>query len=205
MVNRNTLVVVISAILCVLCGSAFAQFDTNKITHVFHGNTITFSGVRHTYYHLEDKRITDTIRNLLSVDKRQPILFNGEEIFPVSEKKVIVQPGALTFRDYVLSGLHDILQELPDNEYSLKLINVIIDKKGKVAYYDDGERLCIRSSNNGPVPIPLREALHKKIAELMQAMQAQPLKQNNKLIYALLDEPFITLTIKVNRHNIFYP
>ena len=205
MSHWNKLRVTFLAILCLLSCTAFAQFDTTQTKEVVHGDTITFSGFTHTLYRLEDKRIKDTIKAIIAVDERQPLAFNDQPLIQVTEKEVITQPGQLSFRDYVLSGIQDILSALPNGEYSLLLKNIIIDKKGKVVYFDDQDWRCISSRSNGPIVMPLREAVRHRVEELMPKMQVHPIKKRGKDVYALLREPFITLTIVVRDHSISYP
>jgi hypothetical protein len=203
LLNKKTIVIL--AILCLLSSTAFSQFDTAQTKEVLHGDTITFSGFVQTIYHLEDKRIKDSIRSTIAMTERLPIAFNNEPLSTVTEMEVITQPGELSFRDYVLSGIQDILSGLPNGEYSLLLKHIIIDKKGKVVYFDSRGQLCITSKNNGPIIMPLRDAIDHRVDELMHKMQAHPIKKRGKAVYALLTEPFITLTIMVHDHSLSYP
>ncbi len=205
MADRNKIRVTFLAILCLSSCSAFAQFDAAQTKEVLHGDTITFSGFTRTLYRLEDKRIKDSIRSTIAMTERLPIAFNNEPLSTVTEKEVITQPGELSFRDYVLSGIRDILSGLPNGEYNLLLKHIIIDKKGKVAYFDSRGQLCITSKNNGTIIMPLRDAIDHRVDELMHKMQAHPIKKRGKAVYALLTEPFITLTIVIRDHSISYP
>jgi|GEM_PF-1695125 len=103
----------------------FGNVEYNKVLN-FHSNYLTFS-----------KPIEVTALGKKRQSIPCPLTLNGEKIYSFMSPNVKpAQPVGFNLPDYVFNSIKPDLEKLPDGEYILQLMNLVLDKKGKLAYFD---------------------------------------------------------------------
>ncbi|MBW7912976.1 MAG: M56 family metallopeptidase [Taibaiella sp.] len=147
----------------------------------YKGNIITYS----------KEGTTDTIEVRESVTKEpgivltrrppRPILINREKVYTEEEIKSLNTdnqsawvPGVTyaTLREYLLTNLDKEIRKLHDGEYVINVNDIIVDKKGKIAFFRFGGIREMVMGEDGrksgqPVDSNLNEKFAKKVAILL--------------------------------------
>jgi hypothetical protein len=129
------------ALVCILCFSknAFSRKPERK------GNLVIYKGNKFDL----SKTVKDTILLTdpitakqtvhVATKEPQPIKMNGEKIYDGGETdaKPLFAAGKEKLQEYIINSLKGVAASLPDGDYSLYLKNIIVDKSGKVVYFED--------------------------------------------------------------------
>lgn len=134
-------------IFLVCCTQQIKSHDMNKERKV-EGNIIAFNGNRFEFNEpkkdsilVEDPQ-TGKIETLLISVNPVPIKMNNEEIYYnnklSAEARPNTQEGSISV--FIFQSLKKELEKLPNGQYFVQLNNLVIDKKGKLVYYDKVEQ-----------------------------------------------------------------
>lgn len=151
--------------------------------------------------------VTGGAQSVVQVREPEPISINGQKIYHAGEAEVPGYVGGnLTFESSVMSAMSSELGTLPDGDYALNLKNLVVDEKGKVAYYelgglqrlgmairttvanDTAERIAVlvdNTLNNAPALSPAKIG-GRQVAYLMQTYFWRPIitVKDRKVTYA---------------------
>lgn len=119
-----------------------------------------------------------------------PATINGDKIYEYDEvgKPASVATGQHPLKDYLFTGMEDMLRSYFRNDPSLQSLrvdirNVIADKTGKIVFYQLGP---VKGLAGGRPRILQREELSARISELMSkypAMKPAQIKGRNVAAY----------------------
>ena len=194
------------ALVCIICFSqnSFSQkFERNGNVVTYRDNKFELSKPDTIYVDLPDPVSGKTERKMLIRDP-YPIKMNGKPIFQ-SPEQIISKPDTTvgsvfnegpginnnSLKEYLFSNLKEYLAKLKDTTYSFSMINIVIDDKGKIVYYEYGGINIISNTDNGnkltKIERSLDNKITKKIQELMEnAPIHNPASVNNKDVPSLI-------------------
>lgn len=103
----------------------FGEVDYTKTLN-YHGNYLTFS-----------KPVEVTILGKKRTSTPSPLTLNGEKIYNFYSEGV-KPPHSEDYKltDYIFNAIKTDLERLPDGNYMINLMNLVVDKKGALAYFD---------------------------------------------------------------------
>ena len=207
------LVFVPVALVCLLCFSkdSFSQKFEKK------GNVVTYRGNKFTLIALPNDTVTmidpvtgkevtkiimhDTIPNY-------PDKVNGEKIYPnwTLQTPATVNAANGKIEEYLVKKLTPTFNKLPDGNYYLDISNVVVDKNGKVIYYNyGGFREYDHNDDNDSnpkIPKNILDAISKKIDPLMaNAPKMNPGKVDGKNVFVVSDVSMAFYGITVKDHQ----
>lgn len=203
-IARTKMVMVLP--LTIACLALFSQisyskrFDRqgNKVT--YRGNTFELGNALQDTIIIVDPVTGGEITKYI---KRPPMpeTINGIKIYKPAE--LTTQPQGYTqngmLQDYVFRKISGMLNELPDGTYDLDISSLVIDKNGKIVYYE-GEGF--RQYNNR-VPDRTRDAIAAKIDEILyDAPAMKPGQVNGNSVTSLsYITTFANYEIEVKDHQ----
>ncbi len=182
-------------LVCMLCftKNAFSddkrKVDGNKVT--YKGNIITMQTFPEDTTIVEDPttgKETIVIKRM----NHRPRLMNGEKIqydyekdvngafSPIPDINTIGTLSAASIIQTVVNAIKDELTQLPDDQYNLGIDNVVLNKKGEIAYYDFVGFHAYLSTTK--IPEDLKKYIDKKIVETMDKLSAKPATLKGKPI-----------------------
>jgi len=191
--KTKTLLFIPLVFICALCFSK-NQYS-NKIEKqgnfaTYRGNTFEFSEAspKDTVMILDP--VTGKERMVVTELSPKPIKMNGEKIYshndlegtrPSMGKPVNQEAGftAGNIKEYLVSNLSKELAKLSDGDYNFKIENIVIDKNGKVVYFEygginlgnmmihDGSTNNIKQVSFSNISPDLQKEIAKKIYELL--------------------------------------
>jgi hypothetical protein len=106
-------------------GQTNEHIESNSLLQ-FNPNRITFS-----------KPIYIVVNGKKSNCHPAPLTLDGEKIYSITEDASKPQfNGNGSFYEYIFNAVKNEFKQLPDGNYRLNLFSFVIDKKGKLAYFD---------------------------------------------------------------------
>lgn len=137
------------------------------------GNIITYNGNK---IEIEEKMLIDTVtvqdpatkeisQKMISMMGEVPAKLNDEMIYDIGniEKRPVMKGASM--KEYIRKKMKSSLEQLPDGTYFIGASHMVLDKKGKIVFYD----ITPYSINNNMGTLPDEE--QKKIAkELSKAL-----------------------------------
>lgn len=202
-------------LVCVLCftKNAFSD-DKRKIE----GDRVTYKGNVFTMktYPIDTAFVTDptTGQERMLIRKRdpRPIKMNGEEIvydyekdetgeyYPVVDLNIIGSLSAASIIQAVINEIKNDLALLPDDEYSLGINNIVLNKQGGIAYYDFGG---FRASHTATkIPEDLKKHIDNKVASTIDKLSAKPATVKGKSVIFMLPNGDFFKNIKIEKGKI---
>ena len=113
--------------------------------------------------------------------------------------------GDEIFHDYLFNGIADELNKIPEGSYTLNLRDILVDAKGKVAYFGyEGVR---DSSGGNPLALDVQLAIFKRLCTVMKEANFIPANDNDHKgkVPAFADDKDIWKAyFRVNNHSIYY-
>lgn len=200
---------------CVLCFTKNAFSDDKR---TINGNKVTYKGNVFTMktYPIDTTFVTDptTGQEKILIRKRdpRPIQMNNEEIvydyekdetgeyYPVADLNMIGSLSAASIIQFVINEIKDDLALLPDDDYSLGIDNIVLNKKGGIAYYDF--RGFRASHTTTKIPEDLKKYIDKKIASTIDKLSAKPATVKGKPVIFMLPNGDFFKNIKVEKGKI---
>lgn len=139
--RSKMLVFVPLALICIVCFSKnsfsqkFKKVD-NKVT--FNGNTIEFAPQKPPDTVIVTDPVTGKEETKIHNWANPPIKVNGRTIHDVRDaSKPKIKAKDKSLADYMVRNLKPEFEKLADGEYNLIISEVVIDRKGKVIYYEN--------------------------------------------------------------------
>src|SRR5690606_19558716 len=178
-------------VLSVFCFSKNAFSDNKKIkdgnTVTYRGNVFELSSLAIDTFMVQDPATGEMI---LRIARREPVpvKINGDTIYQDYALRDMIGKGLETvtsqstlkasgMRLYLLDNLKKEISKLHDGNYWLGISNVIVDKNGKVVYYDYAGLQTKSPMIQNQVSLPevdfaLQEKVGKKVDKLVHEMPA---------------------------------
>ena len=197
------------ALVCLVCFSkdGFShQFRKVKNTYTGSGNQIAMTpqSAPDTFVVTDPVTGAQTMQ-VTSVDPK-PKTLNGQRIVDVDAITVrpLFKSKDFTFRNYLKAGILDALATLPDGSYNLNIGYIVLDSKGKVAYYEFSGISRYKFSHNDKVPIPedLKKQVDKKIEQVLADIKAQPAQLNGKNVPVIFLDDKVRNSVEVKDHKV---
>ncbi len=138
------------------------------------GNVVTYRGNKFLYSPQGKKdtiRVTDPITNkkIVKVEEveSRPIKMNADKIYNGDELSMLPLPNGKEgdAERSILKGLQIDLDKLPDGKYYLDLFNVILDKRGKICFYE--YKGLLSHNNKVKIPADIAKSIDSKIDSLV--------------------------------------
>jgi len=174
-------------LVCILCFTKNAFSDDKRTVN---GNKVTFKGNVFTMkeYPNDTVFVIDPTNGqekiLIRRRDPRPIKMNGEDIlydyekdqtgafYPIADLDIIGTLSAASIIQAVINEIKSDLALLPDDEYNLGINNVVLNKKGKIAYYDfEGFRASHTATK---IPEDMKKHIDKKIVATIDKLSAKP-------------------------------
>jgi hypothetical protein len=215
--KSKTIVIAPLILVCLLCFTKNAFSDDKRIKN---GNKVTFRGNVFEIKEWPNDTVTvvdpssgkETIR--IAMRDPSPIKMNGKTIYSdykTEEGFSVPEPslntiGILTassLRQYLMNNLAEEFKQLSDDQYTMKISNVIIGENGKVVYYDYSglafEYYANPSRTQKEVDKSIQDMFAKKIAQLLNNVPAAiPAKKDGKPVPFMINnrEFFNSIAVK---------
>lgn len=185
------------------------KVDGNKVT--YKGNVFTMKTFPEDTTFVEDPT---TGKELIVVRRKEaiPIMMNNEKIYSEYETdengftnaitgfNTIGTLSASSIKQAIVNEIKEDLIKLPEDEYNLGLSNVVLDKQGKIAYYDysgfspyhTATKLTEDQKNN----------IDKKVVAVLTKLSAGPAKLNEKAVIFHVNNKGLFEHIKIEKGRI---
>jgi beta-lactamase regulating signal transducer with metallopeptidase domain len=129
------------ALVCIICFSqnSFSQKPkTNGNFATYRGNRIELSLARIDTVSLLDP-VTGKWDTKFVKESPRALKLNGERIFinPETDSKPVYSLGREKLEAYVINSLNKVANDLADGNYGLFINNIVIDRNGKIAFYEN--------------------------------------------------------------------
>lgn len=126
----------LAIVCCSILMNIYAQ-EKKPVTRMVHtnGNVIELLDYSDTFEMLD--MTTNEVREVIENPDGEPVKINGGNIYTAKDaidKKPVVDEG--TVRQYILNRIGGRLTGLGDGAYAIRLNNIILDEKGRIAYYN---------------------------------------------------------------------
>jgi hypothetical protein len=189
--NLVLLPVVAVSFLC------FAKKATNDVpvktgnTCKWRGNTIVFKAPKKPdSYMRRDEQSGQLVKTPIGWPT-PALTLNGERIYEQGADEQVVIPGALNNNDGLVQYLHknakSAFEKLQDGNYIILLNDVVIDKEGKIAYYEYSGLINAELADK----FPLKKETDMAIANLiLNAPKYSPATKNNLPVPYLISYPY---------------
>jgi len=144
------------------------------------GNKIRFKAPKKPdSYMRRDERSGQLVKTPISWPT-PALTLNGEKIYEQGADEQVVAPGALHSDNGLVQYIHknakNTIEKLQDGNYILLLNDVVIDKEGKIAYYEYNGLINAELADN----FPLKEETEMAIVNLiLNAPKYSPATKNN--------------------------
>lgn len=174
-------------LVCILCFTKNAFSDDKR---TINGNTVTFKGNVFTMMEYPNDTVfvvdpsTGEEKIVIRHREPKPIKMNGEEIlydyekdetgafYPIADLNIIGTLSASSIIQAIINEIKNDLSKLPDDQYNLGINNVILNKKGEIAYYDfDGFRASHTATK---ISEDTKKHIDKKIVAIIDKLSAKP-------------------------------
>ena len=202
-------------LVCVLCFTKNAFSDDKRKVD---GNTVTYKGNVFTMktYPIDTAFVTDptTGKERILIRKRdpRPIKMNGEEIlydyekdetgafYPIKDLSTIGTLSGASIIQAVINEIQDELVKLPDGQYNVGINNVVLNKKGEIAYYDFAG---FQSYTNGnAISEDLKKHIDKKIITAIDKLAAKPATMKGKPVIYMTNNSDFFKNINIEKGKI---
>lgn len=202
-------------LVCVLCFTKNAFSDDKRKVN---GNEVTYKGNVFTMktYPIDTVFVTDptTGKERILIRKRdpRPIKMNGEEIlydyekdetgafYPINNLSTIGTLSAASIIQAVINEIQDELVKLPDGQYNLGINNVVLNKKGEIAYYDFAG---FQSYTNGnAISEDLKKHIDKIIITAIDKLAAKPATMKGKPVIYMTNNSDFFKNINIEKGKI---
>lgn len=180
-------------LVCVLCFSKNAFSDDKR---TINGNKVTFKGNVFTMRSYPDDTtiVVDPTNGeekmLITTRVPMPIAMNGDKIYQEYEIDENGSLNALTdfntigtlssssIKQAVINEIKDDFIKLPDDNYNLGISNIVLDKNGKIIYYDFEGFYASHTATK--LPEDIKKQIDKKIINVINKLSAQPARFQDK-------------------------
>jgi hypothetical protein len=172
----------------------------------YKGNKIEFTtpAVYDTFIAIDPQ--TQEERLVLMKAQLKPIRINGRKVYELSEVDKIPEVKNGKLKEMVLQELGELFRQLPDGIYNAGFSNVVMDKKGEIAYYEfDGLRQDggDTGAKDYQVLQDLRQEMVKRVDKLLRRVSATPARVNGKKADVYLnDDTYLPSSVKVKDHRV---
>ncbi len=164
----------------------FAKKATNDVpvktgnTCKWRGNTIVFKAPKKPdSYMRRDEQTGQLVKTPIGWPT-PALTLNGEKIYEQGADEQVEVPGALNYNDGLVQYLHknarSEFEKLQDGNYVILLNDVVIDKKGKIAYYEYNGLINAELADKFPMKKETDLAL---VNLIMNAPECSPATKNN--------------------------
>lgn len=202
-------------LVCVLCFTKNAFSDDKRTVN---GNKVTFKGNVFTMkiYPVDTTYVTDPTNGQEKIVIRRrdprPIKMNSEDIvydyekdetgafYPVNDLSTIGTLSAESIIQSVINEIRDELVKLPDGQYNVGINNVVLNKKGEIAYYDFAG---FQSYTNGnAISEDLKKHIDKKIITAIDKLSAKPATMKGKPVIYMTNNSDFFKNINIEKGKI---
>src|ERR1022692_949192 len=119
------------------------SFTPEKHTSIveYRGNSLEFDRPKKPAYYIEKDPVTGEEHTKGETWANEPKKLNGQKIYcstfdkEVSKPKINAKDKSLA--DYILRNTRAEFEKLGDGEYNMIIPNVVINREGKVVYYEN--------------------------------------------------------------------
>jgi hypothetical protein len=177
----------VSMLVCLVCTVAIAHAQEAKPgkTITRNGNIFLLSATK--YDTVYTQTATEEVMRLMVTDPFV-LTMNGEKVYDIQEVTTRAQnrTGKRSFEQYVLGNLNPLMKKLPSGKYNLLFSDVIVDRAGKIVYYQYYGLHGV-DGNGRNVNIP--DSLDKEIKAMAEKIVSKapwlvPAKVGNKNVIA---------------------
>lgn len=187
-------------LVCVLCFTKNALSDDKRTVN---GNKITYRGNVFTMKEYPNDTIivvdptTGEEKIVIRRKSAMPIAMNNEKIYSeyetdekgytnaVTDFNTIGTLSAGSIKQAIVNEIKEDLSKLPDDEYNLGLSNIILDKKGKISYYDYEGFFPYHTATK--LTEDLKKHIEKKIIGVINKLSASPAKLKDKPVIFMIN------------------
>ncbi len=165
------------------------KVDGNKIT--YNGNVFEVAVLRPDTVMVEDPATGEIQMRIISRNIPAPVIkvngdaaYNASEMPPVTATKLINK-----IKLNISNAISDDLQKLPEGSFSYDIRNLVIDKKGKIIYYeinDMANAFDLRSKEDYTMPNSIQDNIQNKIKEALEDADPEVLSIGNEPTYYVL-------------------
>jgi len=187
--------------------TATAQdFKKNGNTVTYRGNKITLSEPK-----ADTIIVTDPVtgNELMQVRKTDPtpLKINGQKIYNLDEVTTLPKrkDKMYSIEEHLLSNLALAFNSFPDGSYRVQMADVVIDTKGKMAYFDyGGLSYTDRGAQNYTVPDDLVKKIGKELDGNALLAEMKPATFNGKNVAVHSDIYLAKYKFTVKNHVTTY-
>lgn len=180
-------------LVCMLCFTKNAFSDDKRTVK---GNKVTYKGnviTMHTFP--EDTAIVEdpsTGKESIVIRRREPVpvMMNNEKIYSdyetdengytnaITDFNTIGTLSASSIKQAIVNEIKNDLANLPDDEYNIGISNIVLDKKGQIAYYDYSGFFPYHTATK--ITEDQKKHIEKKIIAVLNRLSASPAKYKDK-------------------------
>lgn len=182
-------------LVCVLCFSKNVFSDDKR---TINGNKVTFKGNVFTMRsYPEDTTIVVDPTNgeeTMKITSRAPIpvTMNGNKIYqeyeidengsmsPLTGFNTIGTLSSTSIKQAIINEIKEYFVQLPDDNYNLGISNIVLDKNGKIVYYDFEGFYASHTATK--IPEDVKKQIDRKIITLVNKLSAQPARFQDKAV-----------------------
>jgi hypothetical protein len=183
-------------------------------TFVRNGNTVTYRGNKFEIGRPENDT-TDVVDPVTGQEMRHikvhdpsPQQMNGTQIYQAWAVSSLAEMPALhdPLEIYVLKRLAPEFEQLPDGDYFIDTRNIVVDRQGKIVFYEYQGITTTASNETGTgvfdIPVATKAVVEKKIDRLFRsAYKMTPARSGDRTVLICTDQLFGDYKIVVSAHS----
>jgi beta-lactamase regulating signal transducer with metallopeptidase domain len=182
---------IISLLLFTKQGFSTKATKEGNIVH-FNGNTVELTQELRDTIPIEDPVTGEVTTKVIILDPN-PVKLNGQRVYraPEVQYEAAYNGKENALDEYLMNGIQGQLNGLPDGSYRFTAANIVIDKNGKLVYYEivGPTRRDLKTFADLPVDDKLKKKLQNTLSELLtNAPRFKPAKQNGQAVDFLLTD-----------------